>query len=264
MSDIPARPRSLIASENAKGRTLAHFALRLRNRTGILEAVSSLAARNNVNILSGFHEVPVGSDASWSFFADMTDSKLSADKLADEFSRLPIVLETKFRVKSIGFIADAFHFPVRLGARPLVMFSVDSMIKVFRHMKEMLGDKVADVMIHQMGISSGEGIYEGFESLFGKANGREEVEEFLHVVRAAGWGWETLKEFDVETSTTRIELAHNAECSSYGQVSIPQSQFVRGTYSAFFSSLFGKHVDAEEVRCVAKGDSVCEFLLKPR
>jgi len=264
MSEFSLRPRSLGASESAEGKTLAHFLLKLRNHIGALEDVSSVAGRNSVNILSGFHEAPVGSDASWSFFADMTDAKLSADRLADEFSKLPSVLEVKFRVTSSGFIADAFHFPVRLGTRPLVMFSVDSMISIFRHMKEMLGDKVAVVLIHQMGISAGEGIYRGFEIRFGKGASREALEEFLHSVRASGWGCETLKALNVENSNAVIEFTHSAECSSYSHEATPQSQFIRGTYSGFFSGFFGKHIDADEVRCVAKGDPACEFALNPR
>lgn len=241
-----------------------HFVLRLRNQTGVLKAVSAIAAERSVNILSGFHEAPVGSEASWSFFADITDAKLSADELAEEFSRLPVVLEVKSRVSSMGFLADSVHFPIRMGNRPLVMFSIDSMTALFRHLKDMFGaGTAAGVIIHQMGLSVGKEIYGGFESRFGKSVSRDVLEEYLHLVRAAGWGWETLKELDVETSSARVEFAHNAECLSYVQGLAPQSQFVRGIYSGFFSGLFGRHVNAEEVRCVAKGDTVCEFLLKP-
>lgn len=263
MSDISVRPRSIIASESAPHRNLAHFVLKLRNQIGALEAVSGLAARKSVNILSGFHEAPVGSDASWSFFADMTDAKLSTNRLADEYSRMPMVLDVKFRESSTGFISDAFHFPIRLGNRPLIMLSVDSMAAIFRHIREMLGaGTAANVIIHQMGIATGKEIYGGFESRFGKNAPREVLEEFLHFVRAAGWGWETLKELDVQGSTARVEFAHNAECSSYDRASTPQSQFVRGTYSGFFSGLFGRPVQAEEGRCIAKGDIFCEFVVK--
>lgn len=223
-----------------------------------------MVAAKSVNILSGFHEAPIGLEASWSFFADITDAGLSADKLAEEFSRSPMVLEVKSRVTSTGFIADSVHFPIRLGTRPLVMLSIGSMAALFRHVKEMFGaGPAADIIIHQMGLSVGKEIYEGFESQFGKNVSREVLEEYLHIVRAAGWGWETLKELDTQASSARVEFAHNAECLSYQRASKPQSQFVRGTYAGFFSGLFDKRATAEEVRCVAKGDTVCEFVLKP-
>lgn len=263
MSDIYVRPRSVIAFEYAPNRTLAHFVLRLQNQIGVLEALAGLTARNKVNILSGFHEAR-GSDSSWSFFADMTDAKLSADKLSEEFSQYPSVLEVNFRVSSSGLIADTVHFPIRIGGRSIVSLSTDSMVSMFRHVKEILGaGAAADVIIHQMGISVGKAISGAFESRFGKGASREVLEEYLHLVRATGWGCETLKELNVQSSTARIELAHNAECSSYEHASRPQSQYVRGIYGGFFSGLFGKSVNAEEVRCLAKGDPVCEFVLKP-
>jgi predicted hydrocarbon binding protein len=264
MSKLSARPRSLIASENVKGRSLAHFVLTLRNHVGVLQGVSSLTSKHQVNILSGYHEIPAGSDALWSFFADMTDADVSADQLSSEYAQLPSVLDVKFRASSFGFIADFFNFPVTLNTHPLLMVTVDSMMTVFRHMREMLGEKVACVVIHQMGVSSGEAIYRAFEARFGRQASREELEEFLHLVRCTGWGWETLTELHMETSTAKVTFAGSVECLFFSGSSQPQSQFVRGTYSGFFSGLFGKIVEADEVRCVAKGDSICEFLLKPR
>jgi predicted hydrocarbon binding protein len=136
---------------------------------------------------------------------------------------------------------------------------------MFRHVREIVGvGSVGDVLIHQLGIANGKGIAQNMESLFGKRPRREELEEYLHLIRAAGWGVETLKELDYEASTATIQLAHCTECSFYSQSSKPQSQFVRGSYSAQFSWLFDKPVDVEEVHCIAKGDSVCEFVVKPR
>ena len=266
MSDSSIRPRSVIASEYASNKSLAHFVLRLRNRTGVLEAVSGVVARNKVNILSGFHETISESESMWSFFGDVTGANVSAAQLADELSRLSMsVLDVKFRVTSLGFIADAFHFPSCLGGRPLVMFTTSCMEAIFRHVREILGTgSAADVIIHQMGLSNGKEMYGAFESRFGKGAPQQVLVEYLHLIRAAGWGCETLTEFDVNRATVRIELDHCVECSIYESSKTPRSQFVRGTYSAFFSGFFGRPVDAEEVRCIACNDNVCEFLLKPQ
>jgi len=86
MSDSSIRPRSVIASEYASNKSLAHFVLRLRNRTGVLEAVSGVVARNKVNILSGFHETISESESMWSFFGDVTVANVSAAQLASYLS----------------------------------------------------------------------------------------------------------------------------------------------------------------------------------
>lgn len=248
--------------EHARNKKLAHFVVVLRNQIGALEELSQVLSRSKVNILSGFHESPVGSEGSWSFFADLTDSALSPDKLANELSRSPNVLNVKFRTNDIGFIVDTFHFPPGLVG-PILVMSVASFREMIRHIREIVGDPVADVLIHQLGIANGKGIAQGIESVFGRRPSREELEEFLHLIRAAGWGVETLKEIDYEASTARIQVANCTECSFYPKSSKPQSQFVRGSYEASFRHLFGKSVDTDEVLCVAKGDAVCEFTVKP-
>ncbi len=64
--------------------------------------------------------------------------------------------------------------------------------------------------------------------------------------------------------TARIEIQSNFECSSYGTKSeTPQSQFVRGCLSGYWSAFFQKRINVEETRCIAKGDGACEFLLTP-
>jgi len=264
VEDVTIRELHLPVSEYAPNRILAHFLLTLRNQVGVIEELSSVLTRSKVNILSGFHVAPVGSDGTWSFFADITDARMSPDKLADELSKSPNVLAVKFRVSHTGFVADTFHFPPRLVG-PILIMSVASVKEMFSHLREIVGEgSVGDVLIHQLGIANGKGIWQAIESLFGKRPSIEALEEFLHLIRAAGWGVETLKELDYQTSTARIQLANSAECSFYSHSSKPQSQFVRGSYSAQFSGLFGKPVDVEEVHCSAMGESVCEFIVKPR
>jgi len=255
----------LPVSQYAPNRTLAHFVITTTSRIGVTEEVSKVLTRNNVNILSGIQDAPVNRDATWSFFADVTDAALPLDKVADELMRLPDVRDVKFRLNGIiGFIVDAFHFPTLMNERQMMMMSAASVKEIFGHIREILGGgRAADVLIHQMGIANGYGISEGIQSMFGKRPSREMVEEFFHLIRGAGWGVETLEEFDYEASTARVRVANCAECAFYGHSSNPQSQFVRGTYSGVFQRLFEKPVTAKEVSCIAKGDAYCEFEVKP-
>ena len=249
--------------EQARNRTLAHFVVTMRNQIGVLEEVSRILTRNTVNVLSGFHETPMGSHGSWSFFADMTDSVVPTDKLANELSRSPNVLGVTFRTNQIGIIVDTFHFPPSLQG-PILVLSVASFREMIRHIREIMGDHAGDVLLHQLGIANGKGIAQTIESIFGTRPNKEELEEFLHLIRTAGWGVETLKEIDYEASAAKVQVADCTECSFYPKSSKPQSQFVRGSYEATFGHLFEKPVDTEEVLCIAKGDAVCEFTVKPR
>ena len=266
MSHIQTETFLLPVFQAGRNRMLAHFVVTMRNVIGATEQISGVLARNHVNILSGYQNAPIGSDGRWSFFVDMTDATLTPDKMSDELAHLSTVIDVKFRSSSGGFLADAFHFPPQLTqGRPVLIISLDSMAMIRSRLDSIMGQRATvDVLFHQMGIANGNGIWKGIESTLGGKPSRENLEEFFHLIRMAGWGVETLKEIDYEASTARLQLAQSAECSFHGQSSSPQSQFVRGSYQAVFSGLFGKPVDVEEVRCIAKGDSVCEFVVKPR
>jgi predicted hydrocarbon binding protein len=263
MTDLA--PGRFNSSEFGPGRKLAQFALKLRNEPGTLEALSAIATRNRVNILSGSHDAPPNADhGAWSFFADMTDSKQSAEQLAKEFSSLPGTLDVKFKTATT-LIVDTFHFPLFAGDQQVMVLATRSIAAIFLRVKELLGAGPAtNVLLHQIGQATGKTNFELMLSKIDKETLLSSTSEIAGLWSAAGWGMQQIKEFELDRMTARIEIQSNFECSSYGIGSeTPQSQFVRGCLSGYWSGFFQRRINAEETRCIAKGDGVCEFLLTP-
>ncbi len=44
----------------------------------------------------------------------------------------------------------------------------------------------------------------------------------------------------------------------------PADHILRGYFAGLFTKAFGKDVDCVELKCIALGDSSCEFIIKPR
>jgi predicted hydrocarbon binding protein len=50
----------------------------------------------------------------------------------------------------------------------------------------------------------------------------------------------------------------------YGKQQSPIDYYLAGAYGTAFSSILGKPMSCEEVKCYAKGDDCCEFVVKPK
>jgi hypothetical protein len=150
----------------------------LQNKPGALEAVSAIATKHGVNILSGSHDAPPTSDhAAWSFFADLTNSNQSPEQLAKEFASLPGTLDVKFRTAS-NFIVDTFHFPILAGNEEVLVLASRSVAAIFRRVREMLGaGAAASVLLHQIGRATGKTNFELMVSKIGEDRVRNAVEE---------------------------------------------------------------------------------------
>jgi len=76
----------------------------------------------------------------------------------------------------------------------------------------------------------------------------------------ARWGWGLVKKvlFREKTGELIIRIWDNAFARGrHSQV--PSCYFVKGYLEGLLETLTGKHATSEETKCIAKGDSYCEF-----
>jgi len=77
--------------------------------------------------------------------------------------------------------------------------------------------------------------------------------------KALGFGEVRILEVNTKNQKARVRIMNNFECELFKQARQPSSHFVRGLWSGWFQALFGREVRNLEVKCIAKGDSYCEF-----
>ncbi len=108
--------------------------------------------------------------------------------------------------------------------------------------------------------------YEGFQIGYETCENYVSIEhlikhlKFLHMKM----GWAIIRDIkvDLKRKRARIRVSKNFECELGKGSNELYSYFYRGILAGFFARIFRKEVQAEEVRCIARGDPYCEFKIK--
>lgn len=260
-------PKQVLTAEISPTRKLAHFILILRNVKGALERSADVASRNGVNILSGFHHAPSTSEkALWSFFADLTEATISPERFLTELKSLPTTIDARFQLASGGLLVDRFHFPVEWAGERAVLFRAETLGTIFARVNEIFGGgPAAGVLLYEMGEAAGRSTYQFVKDMVGEEAIKQELEQWVNLFRATGWGIVRLERVDCETNQASLEVRANFECVHYkGKSSDARGHFLRGFIVGWFSEVFGKRMTAQESSCVAKGDESCRFTVSQR
>ena len=71
-------------------------------------------------------------------------------------------------------------------------------------------------------------------------------------------------ECDEENLRFVIRLHRNFECAPFkGKRDRPTSHLIRGALAGVFKEAYGREFKVREVKCIAKGDEYCEFVIEP-
>jgi len=130
---------------------------------------------------------------------------------------------------------------------------------IFRRLGELFSSGGGAVVFEQ-GKASGESDARGLVAIFGKEAAKLRTPELSMLYLSLGWGRPELVEFTPDPFSAVIRIYESFECSDQ-KSSTPYSQFVRGHLAGLVNGLFDKLVDCEERKCMAQGDSWCEFSL---
>ena len=61
-----------------------------------------------------------------------------------------------------------------------------------------------------------------------------------------------------------MRLHGNFECTPFiGKKDRPVSHLIRGGLAGVFKEAYGRDFRVREVKCIAKGDEYCEFIIEP-
>jgi len=86
------------------------------------------------------------------------------------------------------------------------------------------------------------------------------IEAVSNFYAELGWGKFSVEEDNGEELVVRVENSFTAR--GYGNSETAVCHFLRGYNAGLAEVLKGRGIDAEEVKCAAKGDDCCEFVMK--
>ena len=259
------RPRVIPCAIYAPGRKITQLVIEGRNVPGTLAVIASRMAELGINILSGLVTAEPGKETGTiTLFLDLTNTGLTPEELLKEIRSLEVVADARETVKKLGDIAinGTAHTTLFLDKR-VIMLGVEDVSTMFNWLDETFRTG-AHAILFNMGEQAGRAAARELNETYG-LRGRELVEAFLALHAAAGWFDYEVASFDEEALNFVIRLYDNFECAPFaGRKKRPMSHLVRGGLAGLFSGIYGRDFKSTEVKCLAKGDPYCEFVLTPR
>lgn len=157
---------------------------------------------------------------------------------------------------------DVFHFPITVGGTRVVIFSPPTLEGLVKGFRESFGTSIVKAILWNQGKEVGKAIMEMYREDFGVSKAREALELLRARAHMLGWARMEILAFNEVKRRAIIRLFDNWECVMFKGGNEPQNHFMRGTLAGVFTTLFGEGFDATEVKCIWKGDSYCEFVVK--
>lgn len=113
-----------------------------------------------------------------------------------------------------------------------------------------------DPLLHQAGIKVGEVVYKDLSA--------SDIDKFIENI-AEFWQANKLGRIKVKSMDPLVINAYDCfECEDLPKIGRSACAFDSGVLEAIFSKYFGHDVNAEEVKCYAKGDEYCCFVIKEK
>lgn len=253
-------PKEILVWEYAPGRRLAQFVVNLKNAKGALAICAQALAQYKINLLSGFHTAPSGSKtALWSFFADVTESTIRPEEIAERLKSLPFVESVEIHKSRDGFLVDDKHFPVNSAGRRAVLMRTQAVSEMLSRLWDVFGTGAATI-IDEMGEAMGRFRAQEIVSDFGVDFAVENLAQFLKTYTALGFAELEIENFDLRRGTLSLTARGLFECDERqrhndGRTSV----FFKGHLRGFMSTIFNAPFEVLETECVSAGSKSCHF-----
>jgi len=142
---------------------------------------------------------------------------------------------------------------------PAVIVSIETFVNLQKDAEKILGSDGASVLLYETGKKAGLRWINRFSKEWGLKD-KKFIEAVQNFYAELGWGKFSIEENNIDELVIRVENSFIAR--GYGNSEVPVCHFLRGYNAGLAEVLKGKNIDAEEVRCVVKGDEFCEFVMK--
>jgi len=154
------------------------------------------------------------------------------------------------------------YYPLRFHGMRIVIFGEPVLKSIVEGIKKEYGKTAGPILLWNIGYQGGLGVAKEFKEKYKFEN----IEDYFAMLRLRGivLGWFVISHIDIHLKNNIIVLrmTDNWECNMVkGKFKTPQSHFVRGIISGFASYILGKNMVAKEIKCIAKGDNYCEFIV---
>ncbi len=261
------RPINLGRYAVSPGRRLAAYSMDItENRIGILRDVAQAVAQRGGDILYLHLQVGEGGKGTIFFIVDASNSALNFEELVETLNRIEGVgnVDLILPVRE-GLLIDTLNFPAYVGNSRVAIMRDVLLRSAKDELERRIGPEATDALLYNIGFEMGLGAGEDHRKM-ARSVGIEDPREVLELVtvplfKTLGYGE---AELDLREDGGTIRLYRNIECEVAGMVGRASCSLIRGMWAGVLTSILGREVTVEEVRCTAAGDGYCELRVVPR
>jgi len=252
--------KEILVGRIEKGARLAQVVVKMKDEVGAVANVNALMAGMKVDIRQSLtYTLPKQPYAIYNAFVSLNDPEVSLDMLVERLEQSNFVTDVQALGGREDTVVDTISFPVNWQGRRVVILSQHAMARMLEGIRSVLGSG-GDVILYELGADYGRDIAEYFMGILGKDDLVRIYEYGLNVLAATGWGIPELAGSKSDFPNMTIRLSSCFECDGRSSKQDVCS-FMRGFLSGVFGTIAGHTVHCEEPRCLAKGDSSCQFEL---
>lgn len=259
---IPKRAFTLLNEK--PGEEIYEICITLKDVRGALSETARVLSDVNANIRTSilFDAAEKNGIGYWTSFVDMSKAVKDIKQIKKELCKLDVVQDVKI-VKPKPLPYDVIHFPIVHGASAAIVMPIELFGSLFDEIEKILTPSGFAAVFYSAGKKSGAFIAELLAKRYG-LKGKPLMLALFQATKAIGWG--QIKEFDKDEKELfgKVKVQKCFEALLRGSRNEKVCHWTRGFLAGFLGKVFGKSVDAVESKCLAAGDEVCEFEVKPQ
>jgi len=258
-------PKRVFTLEEAKhGEKLYEVRIILRDVPGALAKAAKVLADANVNIKTGsvFYVTGHPELGFWASFLDVSKATRSVHELEEELRRLDVVTDVTFEEpKPAPF--ETLHFPLLHGKTRAVIMPLGTVWALWDGLEKILLPSGLAAVHYDAGKRSGEHTATRLKEMYGLES-TDLILALTQALKATGWGIAEARDIDFKELSGTIIIKECFEAVAWRKKSYRVCHWTRGFIAGAASVVFGKSVEAVEVRCLATGDEQCEFKIQTK
>lgn len=259
---IPKRAFSL--EEARPGEKLHEVCVILKDIPGALCKVAGVFAGANINLKASsvFYIASRPGQGCFTSFVDMSRASLSINEIERELRKLDVVADVVFQhLSPVPF--EVMHFPILHGDTRAVIMPKGIAWSLWEGLENILTPSGFAAVHYHAGKNTGVSIAEHLREKYGLEK-KDLILAFTQEMKATGWGIIEVHDIDSKRSSGTIIVKECFEAAAWRKKPYNVCHWTRGTLAGFMSTVFGKNLEVEEVKCLATGNEYCEFKIQSR
>jgi predicted hydrocarbon binding protein len=141
---------------------------------------------------------------------------------------------------------------------PAIIISIETFVILQKNAEKIIGVDGASILLYEVGKKAAMQWINSFNNGWSLKDNKF-IEAVHNFYAQRGWG-----KFSTEENQNGLvmRVENSFVVRGYGNSDVPVCHFLRGYNAGLAQVLKGNEMGAEEVKCAAKGDDCCEFVMK--